>query len=411
MKRRYFLKILCAGGTGVLFDQSLSQSFPSLLDSAGVLPDPQINTFSSEIVLNSRKSYHSGYSGTLSNQILANVLWAASRAPRIGITRVIYVATPDNVYRYDPISHDLIFHLSGNQMSESNLAFEVGVASDLAEDAGTALQYGNLASTAFWEDTSDQPSCCPKESARINANNRWNPDLDIKMVNCYGRMLTVSGITSECVAHSSDDSLPDPSTDGPILLENALVKLQYGDQFMTSELSLEEISQIAWASYGNTPHTPFNGKGGITVASAVAYYYLTGRIYIITSEAVMRYHIRLPSGNQTTRDHRIEGVTNGDRRPQLRAAAYGIPETAPNYFVYCAAAADRYQLIEAGFSAASALLQAKSLNRQGYFTADFSSFDRSEIIAALGIPSADLPLVVFSAGRRKQIHDQPPSHM
>jgi hypothetical protein len=328
----------------------------------------------------------------------------------IGTTRVIYVATPDNVYRYDPSSHGLIFHLSGNQMSESNLAFEVGVASDLSEDAGAALHYGLLAATSFWENTSYQPACCPKESARTNANNRWDPDLNIQMVNCYGLMPTVNGITSECVAISSDDSLPDPEMDGPILLEDALGSLRYGDQFLTSELSLEEISQIAWASYGNTPHRPFNGKGGITVASAVAYYYLTGRIYIVNSEAVVRYHIRLPSGNETTRDHRIEEVTYGDRRPQLRTAAHDIPETAPNYFVYCAAAADRYQLIEAGFSAASALLQARSLNRQGYFTADFSSAERAEIITALGIPSTDLPLVIFAVGRRKHIHEKPPAH-
>ncbi len=410
MKRRDFFKALFAGGTGVLFDRSLGHSVSSMLVKAGALPDPRVNPFSSEIVLNSRLSYHSGYSGTLSNQVLANVLWATSRAPLIGSTRVIYTATPDNVYRYDPTSHDISIHLSGNRMSESNLAFEVGVASELPEDAGAALHLGNIAATSFWETSSYQPSCCPKESATTNANSRWDPDLTVQMVNCYGLMATVRGMTSECVAHSSDDSLPDPETDGSVLLENALGSLRYGDRFMTSGLTLDEVSQFAWASYGNTPHVPFGGKGGITVASAVANYYLTGRIYIVSSEAVVRYHIRLPSGSQTTRDHRIEAVTYGDRRPQLRAAAYGIPETAPVYFVFCAASADRWQLLEAGFCAASALLQARSLNRQGYFTADFTSAERSAIIAALGIPSADLPLVIFSVGRRRQIHDYPPSH-
>lgn len=411
MNRRRFLRLLCASGTGVLFDHSLRHPLPSLAAGAGGLPDPQINPFSSEIVLNSRLSYHSGYNGTLSNQILANVLWAASRAPILGSTRIIYVATPDNVYRYDPSSHDLTFHVSGNQMSESNLAFEVGVAGDLAEDAGAALHYANIAATSFWEDTSYQPSCCPKESGRTNANNRWDPDSNIQMVNCYGLMPTVSGITSECVANSSNGSLPDPVTDGPMLLENALGNLRYGDQFLSTELSINEISQLAWASYGNTPHRPFGGRGGLTVASAVANYYLTGRIYIVHSEGVDRYHIRLPSGDPTTRDHRIEEVTYGDRRPQLRAAAYDIPETAPNYFVYCAEVPDRWQRIEAGFCAASVLLQARSLHRQGYFTANFTVAERSAIIAALGIPLSDLPLVIFSVGRSKQIHERIPYHM
>jgi hypothetical protein len=318
----------------------------------------------------------------------------------VGTNRIIYVALPDNVYRYDPGLHDLIVHLSGNHMSEPNLAFEVGVASDLSEDAGTALHYGHLAATSFWVDTSNQPSCCPKESARTNATNTWNPDVSIQMVNCYGFMGMVSGITSECVAVSSDGSLPAPSTDGSIILENALADLRYGSQFIDTELTLDELSQLAWASYGNTPHTTSNGRAGITAASAIASYYLTDRIYIVRSVGVERYHMRLPSGQPTTRDHRIERVTDGDRRPDLRSAVPRIPQTAPNYFVYCAATASRYQLLEAGYCAASALLQATSMDLQGYFTADFNSGERTAIIDALGIPPSDLPLVIFSGGQQ-----------
>jgi hypothetical protein len=67
--------------------------------------------------------------------------------------------------------------------------------------------------------------------------------------------------------------------------------------------------------------------------------------------------------------------------------------------VFCAATANRYQLIEAGYCAASALLQAASLDLQGYFTSEFTSSERSAIISALGIPSNHLPLVVFSGGQ------------
>jgi hypothetical protein len=164
-------------------------------------------------------------------------------------------------------------------------------------------------------------------------------------------------------------------------------------------LSLEQLSQLAWASYGNTPHTTSNGRAGITAASAIASYYLTGRIYIVRSVGVERYHIRLPGGQATTRDHRIERVTDGDQRPQLRSAVPRIPQTAPNYFVYCATTASRYQLLEAGYCAAGALLQARSLDLQGFFTADFTSAERTAIINALGIPATDLPLVIFSGGQ------------
>jgi hypothetical protein len=398
MDRRRFLKILLAGTTGSMLSRSFGHSLRGYFTDSRTLPAFQINTYSSEIVMNSRRSYHSGYNGTLTDQILANILWACSRAPLIGANRIIYAARPDNVYRYDPVAHDIVLHLAGNHMSESACAFEVGVAADLAEDAGASLAYGLLAPEAFWLTTSSRPIGISKESATTNANSSWSPALTVQMVNCHGLMATVSGITSQLVAVSSDGTLPDPSTDGTVLLENGLANLLYGDQFSATDLSLSELSQLAWASYGNTPHTA-GSKAALTVASAAMNYYLTARIYMVRPEGVERYHIRQTSGSQSTRDHRIERVTTGDRRPQLRAAVSRLPQTAPAYFVYCAQTATRWQLIEAGFAAGSALLQATSLNRQGYCTANFSAAERTAISTALGIPAGDLALEIFSAGQ------------
>ena len=399
MERRRFLKILMAGGIGALINRPLSSPLTTLFTKSRYLPPPQVNTYSSEIVLNSRRSYHSGYTSSLSDQILANVLWAASRAPLIGANRIIYVARTDNVYRYDPSVHDIILHLSGNHKSESSAAFEIGIASDIAEDAGTAIQYALLGAISFWTTNTNQPACIPKESATTNANSTWSPALTVQMVNVYGLMGSVSGITSQCVAHSSNGSLPDPNTDGTVLLENALGNLKYGSLFADTELTLSQLSQLAWASYGNNPHMTSNNRAGLTVPSAVANYYLTGRIYIVRSVGVERYHIRDSSGQPNTRDHRIERVTDGDTRPQLRNAISRLPQTAPNYFVYCATTASRYQLLEAGFAGASALLQTTSIDLQGHFTADFSSTERTAIINALGIPTTDLPLFIFSVGQ------------
>lgn len=398
MNRRKFLKVLIAGGAGTVFSKVFAQRSISRTAGKRYLPPMQINAYSTEIVLNTRRSYHSGYSGTLSDQILANILWAAAQAPLIGTSRTIYVARPDNVYLYDPVQHDIFLHTAGNHLSESNLAFEVGVACDLIEDAGTALQFAHLASHSFWTSSTNQPTCCPKESGRNNANNTWNPGASIHMVNCYGHR-NVSGITNELVAVSSNGSLPDPSTEGTVLLENALANLNYGNQFSSIELNLDQLSQLAWASYGCNPHYAYNGKAGLTAASAVASYYLTGRIYIVRSEGVERYHIRLPSGQETTRDHRIETVTSGDQRPQLRSAIARLPQSAPDYFVFCCESTSRYEILEAGYCAASALVQASSIDLQGYFTADFTPAERTAIINALSIPGTDLPLFIFSAGQ------------
>jgi len=408
--RREFIKtLLVLGGSGALFDptKALAQSVslgPPVRDTRAVphgsvlLPEIQINPFSSEIILNSRLSYHSGYSGSLSPQILANVLWAAARAPLIGSYRIIYAALPTAVYRYDADNHCLVPHLLGNHMSESNVAFEVGVAGDVIEDAGVSLHYAQLASYSFWSTTSNQPVCCPKDSGTNHANSNWNPQSTVHLVNCYGRMNTVNGITAQLAVQSSNGSLPDPLTDGPMLLEDGLADLSYGDQFASGELTLNRISQIAWASYGCNPHDVFGGRAGINVASWVAMYFLTGRIYIVRSTGVDRYHIRLPSGSTGSRDHRIEAVTVGDRRANLRSALPGLPQSAPNYYVFCATDTQTRHLVEAGFAGANALLQATSLGLQGYFNAGFSSSERTSVINALSIPTSDLPLLVFSVG-------------
>ncbi|MFH1998084.1 MAG: hypothetical protein ABIK28_00320, partial [Planctomycetota bacterium] len=257
--------------------------------------------------------------------------------------------------------------------------------------------YAQLASHAFWTTHTHQPSCCPKDSGRSNANSKWNPASTIHMVNCYGRMGSVNGINSTLVAHCSDGSLPDPSTDGLIPLEAALGDLWYGELFNAAELDLDDLSQIAWASYGCTPHTAV-GRAALTVASAVANYYLTGKIYIIRSVGVERYQMRQPSGSASTRDHRIERVTNGDCRSALRSAVPRLPQTAPNYFIFCASVTDNWQRLEAGFCGSSALLQARSIDLQGFLSGGFSSAERSAIINALSIPANHYPMVIFSTG-------------
>jgi hypothetical protein len=405
MDKREFLKTLLAGGAGLFLSRVpvLGQQMkpynppPQLQKLPDPLPPVQVNPFSSEIVLNSRYSVHGGYSGALPLQVVANILWAAGKAPMTGSSRKIYAALPDNVYVYDENQHALVLHKKGNHLSESNLALEVGVSGELDEDAGACLHYAQLAALSFWTSSTNQPVCCVKDSSRSNANSTWSPGSTIHMGCCFGRASSVNGLTSQLVAVSSDGSLPDPDTDGPVLLEDAFAGIQYGTQFQSTELGLGELSQIAWGSYGNTPHTAI-GRGALTVASAVAYYYMTGRIYIVRSDGVERYHIRLPSGSTSSRDHRIERVTSGDRRPSLRGATSKLPQSAPNYFVYCATGSSNWQRVEAGFCGASALLQASSLDLQGHTCADFSSQERTAIINALSIPSNDTPLLVFSAG-------------
>jgi len=106
MHRREFVKIVLSDGAGALLSQAFGRKLSAKgLDGVLTLPPPVINTFSTEIALNSRLSCHSGYSGVLPDQIPTNILWVCDKAPMLGANRTIYAARADNVYRYDPNRH------------------------------------------------------------------------------------------------------------------------------------------------------------------------------------------------------------------------------------------------------------------------------------------------------------------
>lgn len=400
MKRRSFGKLMIMAGTTMLAKKSWSSALKTT-ESDIELPAPLTSKHSVEKCLNSRISTHAGYMGTLSQQILANVLWAASKPPLLGNSRLIYAATSDGVYRYDPLTHTLKPHLSGNKLSESKLAFEIGVATEpeeLAEDAGAALHWAHMAIVPYMENALEKPVCCPKDSGYENANETWIPENEIHLVNCYGQMPSAIGIKSNSVAVSSDKSLPGPVVDGSIILEDAMREPLFGDAFTDEDLSIEEISQLLWAAYGCTPHY-INSKAGLTVASWNAKYFLTGRIYIVRSGSVDKYHMRQSSGAENTQDHRLEQLIQEDRRSQLRSALPRISQSAPVYFVFCADSTSRERLLEAGYCGSSALLQATAMNIQGHYCGGLSTAERSAIQSALGIANADKPLLVFAAGK------------
>lgn len=362
------------------------------------LPAPVIHGHSFELLANSRYSVHSGFDGPLPVQVLANVLWAMSRAPCYGTYREFYVATPENVYRYHPDTRTLTLHLAGDRRYNSGSAYEIGVAAQRHEDAGMAIQAGLLAAIAFWNDTGEVV-CCPMKWAADYANSNWRPDRPILMVNVLGRA-PARGLDSTLVALSSDSSLPPPVVNGVDTFEVLLAELAPDSQFTSIPLSRETVSQLLWAAYGVTPHRTVNNRQGLTVPSAVAGYFLTGRIYLVTSEGVDRYWNRLPPGNNlATRDHRLERILTGNWLPALRSASPRIPGSAPLYIVICVDDTASYRTMqEAGFAIFNLLLQAQALAIRGYATMPLSPAERNAIRNALMLPGTEFPVAVFAAG-------------
>ncbi len=371
------------------------------------LPGPVRHAYSFEQLANSRYSVHAGFDDSLPTQVMANVLWAMSRAPRADSGyRDFYVATPGNVYRYDPSDFRLTRQRAGDHRYNSGSAFEVGIAASRPEAAGMAIQAGLLAGTAF-RGAGQEVVGCPMQWAADYAAVEWKPDHPIQMVNVFGRGASARSSGGEatpldtlCVARSSDSSLPLPHVVGPDTFEEVLSDLDQDSSFSPVELSQENVSQLCWAAYGVTPHLTYNRRQGLTVPSAMASYYLADRIYVVGAYEVSRYHNRLAAGSDAaTRDHRLERVVAGDRRPQLRAACARIPGSAPIYLVVCVPdTASGPAMMEAGFAGFQLLAQARALGLAGFLVVPLSRPERRAIVSALELPAGHVPALVFASG-------------
>jgi hypothetical protein len=83
----------------------------------------------------------------------------------------------------------------------------------------------------------------------------------------------------------------------------------------------------------------------------------------------------------------------------LRTVCPRLPAAAPVYVVVCVSdTTDAWMLQEPGFVGFQYLMQAEALGLQGRLTAPIPPSERTAIITALDLPSADLPVLIFAAG-------------
>jgi hypothetical protein len=363
----------------------------------GPLPPPIVTRNSMEVCLNSRYSQHS-LAGTANIQQISNVLWAAGRVPYTGAYRGIYVATPTATYLYDPNSHSLSWH-SDNVTDDG--AFAIIYEGGFDFDTGISFMPALLASVSLWQSSESPLASCPK-------------GIGYTKVRLIFGVQSVRGLTDGLAVHSSVPEgesgwLPDPRTTSDKSLEEVLANLNYVSSFVQTNLTLAQISQILWAGYGCTDHTP-SGKAGLTVPSAWANYYLTRSIYLANENGVFRYHNRNPSTSLSTRDHRIEqidssGAGRGGKRPadsrgRLQFAVSGLPE-APCYIILCLDSSyvgQEYALLETGFVAGNMLIQASAIDLGCHFKTGLTSGEQTGIQSATNIPSSHVPQAIVGIG-------------
>jgi len=363
------------------------------------LPAPQFHGNSFELVTNSRYSVHAGFSAPLPKQVLANVLWAMARVPQFGSYRELFVALPDNLYRYQPLTNTLRRHKPDDQRYNSGSAFEVGIAVERHEECGMLVQAGLLAATAFWTKEGGTVVSCPVKWAAAHANRDWHPEHPIRMVTVFGNAEAL-GLDTLLVARSSDLSLPDPHVDGADTLESVLAGLRQDSVFDPTALSLETISQLLWAGYGVTPRLTIAAQPGLTVPDALGSYFLAGKVYLVRAEGVDRFLSRQPpEGRLVSPDHRLERLVTGDRRAELTQASNRIPAAAPAYFVVCVAdTGSAPALQEAGAVVFQLLAQAQALGLAGFVTLPLTRSERRAIAASLSLPDNNVPVLVFACG-------------
>lgn len=186
--------------------------------------------------------------------------------------------------------------------------------------------------------------------------------------------------------------LAKPNTKGTVPLEKAIVGRRSRRDFLPKPLTLEQISQLAWAAQGQSSPHKYR-----TVPSAGATYPL--ELLVVTAEGVFRYLV-----NQ----HALEQVGTSDVRGRLAAAAWNqsfIQQAA----LTLAFAAEfsrttrrygergiRYVYMEAGHAAQNVHLQAEAL---GLGSVAVGAFDDQAVKEVLGLPAQLEPIYMVVVGQ------------
>jgi SagB-type dehydrogenase family enzyme len=189
-------------------------------------------------------------------------------------------------------------------------------------------------------------------------------------------------------------TLPKPSFNGSISLEQTIAARRSWRDFRPDSLTLEQIGQLAWAAQGQDTKSKYR-----TVPSAGATYPL--ELFIVNENGL--YHYLLGK-------HALEKLTDQDMRSALASAAWGqeFIEAAPLTLVFAAEfnrttrrygkRGIRYVYMEAGHAAQNVHLQAEAL---GLGSVAVGAFDDLGVSRVLSLPSYLEPIYMVVVGYRR----------
>jgi SagB-type dehydrogenase family enzyme len=185
--------------------------------------------------------------------------------------------------------------------------------------------------------------------------------------------------------------LTKPNQTGSMPLEQTVAVRRSRRQFLPKPVTLEQISQLAWAAQGQDA-----GSNYRTTPSAGATYPL--ELFVITDEGMFHY---LPA------KHTLEKLADKDLRALLASAAWGqeFIRAAPLTLVFTAEFSRttgrygkrglRYVYMEAGHAAQNVHLQAEAL---GLGSVAVGAFDDAAVSTVLSLPRNLEPLYMVAVG-------------
>lgn len=189
--------------------------------------------------------------------------------------------------------------------------------------------------------------------------------------------------------------LPEPRFGGKVSVEEALLNRRSVREYSKDKLTMQEISQILWASQGITQK-----KWRLrTVPSAGALYPI--EVYAVLEEGVFHYR---------PYEHSLKLIKRGDVRCELCEACLNqeYVRNAPLVLVFtgvfnrtCSKYGERgvrYVLIEVGHASQNVYLQCESL---GLGTVAIGAFYDLRVKKILDLPREHEPLYVMPVGRKK----------
>jgi SagB-type dehydrogenase family enzyme len=199
---------------------------------------------------------------------------------------------------------------------------------------------------------------------------------------------TQTAPTAVTVAPAAEIALPAPSLVGKVSVEAALAKRRSVRSFAPQELTLQQVSQLAWAAQGITDAK----TGHRTAPSAMAVYPMT--VYLVKSDGVFEY---VPDG------HKLRKLSAGDHRAEVSGQA--AVRQAPLDIVIVGDSgkarakfrdrADRWMAVEAGLIAENIHLQAVGL---GLASLTVGGYAEADVTKALSLSAEQTPVLVIPVG-------------